>query len=48
MDVGTLITDFEDRVGKAEAERLIVSAVGTHTSVKNVIGGYRRYEEEQR
>jgi hypothetical protein len=46
--VGSLITDLEDRVGKAEAERLIASASGTHTSVENVIGAYRRYEEEQR
>lgn len=46
--VGSLITDLEDRVGKAEAERLIANAVETHTSVDNVIGAYRRYEEEQR
>jgi hypothetical protein len=46
--VGSLITDLEDRVGKAEAERLIASAVGTHTSVENVVGAYRRYEEERR
>lgn len=46
--MGSLITDLEDRVGKTEAERLIASAVGTHTSVENVIGAYRRHEEEQR
>lgn len=46
--VGSLITDLQDRVGKAEAEQLIASAVGTHTSVENVVGDYRRYEEEQR
>ena len=46
--VGSLITDLEDRVGKAEAERLIARAGATHASVENVIGLYRRYEEERR
>lgn len=46
--LASLITDLEERVGKAEAERLIASAVATHTSVENVIGAYRRHEEEQR
>jgi hypothetical protein len=46
--IASLITDLEARIGKPEAERLIASAVGTHTSVENVIGAYRRYEEERR
>ena len=46
--VGSLVTDLGDRVGKAETERLIASASATHTSLENVIGVYRRYEEKRR
>jgi hypothetical protein len=45
--VGSLIAGLEDRLGKQEAETLVASAVANDTAVENVIGAYRRYEEER-